>query len=297
MAVGYSVWQYSFMKYKLATAVIILCLSTWFGVNYYKSWHEYDRIVFLDVGQGDAVLIRSRTGETMLIDGGPDDKVVYELGKYLPFWQRQIDYLVLSHPHADHLVGLIEILQRYKVKTALFNKVGYRSPFNEAWLEISQQFTTHESIQAGDLIDLGDSIQGEVLWPTADFINKGSVNVNELSNVLRFEIDGVSFLTAGDAEGTVEEWLLELDTYLDSDIFKVTHHGSIDSNRMDFLEEVIPELAIISVGLNNKFGHPSRTILKRLKSIGAEVYRTDRQGRVQIKIKDGHWLVNEFIEK
>jgi len=252
-------------------------------------------VSFLDVGQGDAILIQTPNGQDILIDGGPDlQKINLELSKKLPFWDRTIDLVVCTQPQADHVTGLVEVLQRYKVKQVLEPGVSYNSSIYREWLRLIEDKEIEYTIaQAGQEIDLGSGIKIEVLNPPEGLLEGTSHDVDNNGVVLRLSWGQVSFLFTADIREEAEFELIGQRANLESIVLKVAHHGSETSTTSQFLAAVDPEMAVISVGTDNPFGHPGPEVVERLiDRLGEDnVYRTDEDGTVEF-ITDGErlWL-------
>lgn len=250
-------------------------------------------VSFLDVGQGDAILIQTPNHQNILIDGGPDpQKINLELSKKLPFWDRTIDLMISTQPQADHITGLVEILQRYKVKQVLEPAVSYNSSIYQEWLKlVEDKQIKHNTARAGQEIDLGWGIKIEVLNPPTKLLQGTSHDVDNNGMVLRLSWDKVSFLLTADIREEAEFELIRQRANLRSTVLKVAHHGSKTSTSSQFLAVVDPEVAVISVGANNPFGHPSPEVVERLiDRLGEEkVYRTDANGTIEF-ITDGERL-------
>jgi competence protein ComEC len=256
-------------------------------------------ISFLDVGQGDAILIQTPNGQDILIDGGPDpQKINLELSKKLPFWDRTIDLVVCTQPHADHVTGLVEVLQRYKVKRVLDPEVSYNSSIYQEWCNLVEDKEIEYNIAwAGQEIDLGSGIEMEVLNPPEGLWEGTSDDVDNNGVVLRLTWGKVSFLFTADIREEAEFELIGQRANLKSTVLKVAHHGSETSTASQFLAAVDPEVAVISVGADNPFGHPSPEVVERLiDGVGEyNVYRTDEDGTVEF-ITDGDRLWLRFTE-
>jgi len=252
-------------------------------------------VSFLDVGQGDAILIQTPDGQDILIDGGPNpQKINLELGERLPFWDRTIDLVVCTQPHADHVTGLVEVLQRYKVKQVLEPGVSYNSSIYQEWLRlVEDKGIEHNIAQAGQEIDLGNGITIEILNPLAEFFQGTSCDIDNNGVVLKLAWNKVSFLFTADIREEAEFELIGQRANLKSTVLKVAHHGSETSTTSQFLAAVDPEVAVISAGADNPFGHPSPEVVERLiDRLGEDnVYRTDEDGTVEF-ITDGErlWL-------
>lgn len=242
------------------------------------------KIIFLDVGQGDATLIQTSNQQNILIDGGPDKGIIYKLDQYLPFYQRRIDLMILTHPDPDHLNGLIEVLNRYQVKSFLFNGVFDESIDYQNFLrKIDEKGIKKEIAWQKGRINFQDGYL-EFLFPLENLTGKSFKNDNEASIVLKLIVGQIKILLTGDATKAVEKQLIKENIDLSADILKVAHHGSRDSTGLEFLEKVQPKYAVISVGKNNKFGHPTLRVLKNLKKIGAKILRTDELGDIIFEI-------------
>lgn len=260
----------------VAAPLLLVAVVVWAGV-----WALPDkdfRVAFLDVGQGDAIFIKTPDGKQVLIDGGPDPgRLCVELGKQMPFWDRSLDVLVLTHPESDHLTGLVEVLSRYKVGCVLDSGREASSTAYAEWLLLLEEKDVRRvACGAGTTITLGEGIVMEVLHPTQPVSDKTSLN--DSSVVIRLSRGDVSFLLAGDIGAEVETSLLFRTGRLGSTVLKVAHHGSASSSCSRFIEGVAPEVAVISVGEGNSFGHPADEALQRLGSI--PVYRTDKHGTI-----------------
>jgi competence protein ComEC len=250
-------------------------------------------VSFLDVGQGDAILIQTPDGQHILIDGGPDfQKINLELSEKLPFWDRTIDLVVCTQPQADHVTGLVEVLQRHKVGQVLEPHVSYNSSIYQEWLNIVEDKGIEYNVaRIGQEIDLRNGIQLEVLNPPKNLFEETSHDVDNNGVVLRLTWDKVSFLFTADIREEAEFELIGQRVNLRSTVLKVAHHGSDTSTASQFLSAVAPEVAVICVGAGNPFGHPSSEVMERLIArLGADnVYRTDEHGTIEF-ITDGELL-------
>jgi len=243
-------------------------------------------VSFLDVGEGDAVLIRTPSRQNILVDGGPSPQAItLALGKKLPFWDRTIDLVVLTHPHSDHIAGLIEVLNRYKVKQVLYPALDDDSPLVNEWLSLIQQKNIKYTIaRAGQRIDLGsEEVVIAVLNPQSPLLSDTQSDTDNNGVVLHITAGEVSFLLAADIMYEAELDLITRRADLTSTVLKVGHHGSDTSTSPQFLAVVDPQLAVISVGADNQFGHPSDEVIERLvQNLGLEnIYRTDEHGTLE----------------
>ena len=250
-------------------------------------------VSFLDVGQGDAILIQTPNHQNILIDGGPSPQTIdLELGEKLPFWDRTIDLMISTHPEADHITGLVEVLQRYKVKQVLEPGVSYNSCVYQEWLKlIEEKEIKQDMAKAEQEIDLGSGIKIEVLNPPEGFFKGTSADVDNNGVVLRLSWGEVSFLFTADIRWEGEFELIKQRASLRSTVLKVAHHGSNTSTTPQFLAVVNPEVAVISVGANNTFGHPNTEVVERLRErLGEDsIYLTLENGTIEF-ITDGEKL-------
>jgi len=242
------------------------------------------RVSFLDVGQGDAILIQ-KGNQQVLVDGGPSPQAIsLELGNQMPFWDRTIDLVVLTHPDSDHLAGLVEVLRRFQVKQVLYPDLESESSLYDEWLKlIEAKNIKHTTAQAGQQIDLGAGEVIKVLHPQIAHLTGTESDTDNNGVVLRLSMDDVSFLLTADIGQEAEFELIADRADLSSTVLKVAHHGSDTSTTPEFLAVVNPRIAVISAGADNKFGHPSSGVLERLKErIDPEnIYRTDEHGTIE----------------
>ncbi len=267
--------------------ISILQFSLWVIIFlvYLLSVKPSDIVVFLNVGQGDAILIQK--GEIqLLVDGGNGKEILYELPKYMPFYDRHIEYLLLTHPHDDHLVGLLHVLESYDIGEILYYPVCYENNNYETLLSNS---TKKRMVSAGDTISL-DSLEIDIIWPREgeltiqNCIKPWNGNINNDSLVLQFEYLNKKFILMGDAEKEVESILISEGVVSGKyDILKAGHHCSKTSNSETFLKVITPGYAICSCGEGNKFGHPSSETLNIFDSLAVQYLVTYEQGNIQIK--------------
>jgi len=247
-------------------------------------------VVFLDVGQGDAIFIQTPSGRQVLVDGGPAEAVLLsQLGHQMSFWDRTLDVVVLTHPDTDHITGLVSVLERYQVDMVVFRELEHESEVYDYWLQLldAERATIHQG-EAGLRLALDEGLEMVVLHPGAELLEEANNN----SVVTRLVYGQVSVLLPGDIEAVVEQRLVAEGATLASTVLKAAHHGSCTSTTPEFLETVGPEVVVISVGADNRFGHPCAGVLERLGDV--PVYRTDEQGVVEV-ISDGTrvWVETE----
>lgn len=248
------------------------------------------RVIFLDIGQGDAALIQTPGGHNILVDGGPDKNIIYKLDKYIPINNRKIDLMVLTHFGLDHLSGLVEVLKRYPVKQVAGNGL---KDFTSAALEwgetVKQKNIPQQTVDAPQQIALDNKeVLMDFFWPVQSRIKGLNGDDNFASVVFKLTYGDNSFLFTGDADKEVERILTESGYDLSAEVLKVGHHGSKYSSGLDFLQSVKPRYGVISVG-ENSFSHPSLRILTNLKQVAAEILRTDELGDI-IFFSDGEKL-------
>jgi competence protein ComEC len=251
-------------------------------------------LTVLDIGQGDAILVEAPDGSTMLIDGGPDPELTLRrMGANLPFFARRIDVLVLSHPHQDHVAGLVDVLDRFRVGAIIHAGIPFENAaYDRLLADAAAAGVPVVLARSGQTLDLGGSTLATVLYPTtADAampLPEGDINNGSV--VLRLEMRGFSALLTGDAEAPVEGALVSRGLLSPVDVLKVGHHGSTSSTTPALLDATGPSVAIISSGEGNEYGHPAPETLSALESRpGTVVFRTDLQGDVEV-VTDGSTL-------
>jgi competence protein ComEC len=246
------------------------------------------RLIVLDIGQGDAILIETPAGHRILVDGGPSGPALMQaLGRVLPHDARRIDLLVLSHGQDDHVTGFVELLERYEVGAAVAGPLEGETAAYGAWrAELERRAVPLQVATSGHWLDLGQGIRLEVLAPN----HGASERVDDLNNnslVARLSYGDVSFLLTGDVEAEGEQALLDSGQALNSTVLKLAHHGSEGSSTPALLDAVRPRLAVVSAGADNSFGHPSPTT--RLRLAGTALLRTDLNGDLRLET-DGRSL-------
>jgi competence protein ComEC len=262
-------------------AVILAALIGWAGGGAYliNQVPKNLEVNFLAVGQGDASLIKTPSRQVILIDGGPDNSVLTGLGKDLPFYRRRIDVVVVSHYHDDHVAGLIEILKRYRVKKVIYPAGSPTSEISELFLSTATHFRIPIIYLSGSAqLDLGENCVMNLLNPAELGVKANDNN----SLVAHLDCRQTKFLFTGDNNSKVEQAIIDSGQDWRADILKASHHGSITANSVKFLAYVQPKLMVISVGLDNRFGHPNPVILERAIELGINVKRTDQDGEARI---------------
>ena len=275
-------------KFSLIHFVVLLCLSV-FAFSTHSTASQKDgllKIHFFDVGQGDSIFIEAPNGNQVLVDGGPDNRVLSELAKAMPFYDRDIDVVVASHPHADHIFGLIEVLDRFEVANIIEAKDRYVSPVFDKWQEkVGKEGARETEALAGKVIDLGNDVYLKILYPFKSYDGTVLKKPHEANVVVMLEYKELEVLLTGDMEMSVERQLLLNGSDISAEILKVGHHGSKTSSGDSFLDSINPEVAVIQVG-KNSYGHPTQEVLSRLENFGIKYYRTDLDGTVKV-VSDG----------
>ncbi|MFH2013328.1 MAG: DNA internalization-related competence protein ComEC/Rec2 [Pseudomonadota bacterium] len=277
--------------------------SYWY---YAKNFNRNLRITFISVGQGDSALIEFPNGKRMLIDGGGGYNDIYDTGRNIvaPFlWKekiKRVDYLLLSHPHPDHLNGLRFIAKNFNVKEIWTNgqSVDIESYFQLMKL-VEHKRIKNIQVNTKTVPKYINGVKVEIFNPPSQLFRGQSRNlqssINNNSIVAKLTFKGVSFLFTGDIENKAERKLVQLASKLESMVIKVPHHGSLMSNTKEFLNEVNPSFAVFSVGYKNRFGFPNKIVLDRYKDLGIKIYRTDLDGAITM-VTDGLILkVGEFL--
>lgn len=278
-----------FKEKKFVSGGIILLLIfnilAWFVV-YDLNKKCFLEVTFFDIGQGDAIFIETRSKHQILIDGGPTSLILEKLGKEMPFWDRTIDLVILTHPESDHLAGLLDVLRSYKVENILWTGIVRDTGAFRKWQELLAKEKAEIFIAKASQKIIAGKTSFEILFPFENLEGKSVKDSNNTSIVLRFDFGEISFLFTGDIGKSVEKEILENGINVDSDVLKVGHHGSKTSTAEEFIKKVLPEIAVISSGKNNSYGHPHPEILDVLEKYGIKILRADELGDIKV-ISDG----------
>ena len=284
---------------KIIKSVIITCLIISIIITMEFYFRDDLIVYFIDVGQGDSTVIRTKENVNILVDGGGLDD--YNIGKnvVIPYLLTKkidtIDYMLVSHFDTDHVKGCIEVLKYLKVKNVIISAQSKESSNLYELLDI----VGHQNInliicKKGDEIQTSKTTKFQILWPQEKQINE---DLNNNSIVAKFIYKNTSILFTGDIESKAEKEIAKDKEILESDILKVAHHGSKTSTNQEILQYIKPHISIIGVGLNNTFGHPSPNTLNNLQSIGSKIYRTDLNGEIIIKVNgNGKIKVQKYID-
>jgi len=265
-----------FILLRLFIAVIILFVIA-YSALFARMETQGLKVWFFDVGQGDAIFIETPNGQQILVDGGPNNSILQKLSSVMWPWDHTIDAIVVTHPDADHITGLVSVLERYQVKTVYETGVRGGTTMIQAFdRAIVEEQSQNNFVREGQSYNW-DGVQVFVRWPTEEAV-KIQKDRNNTSIVLELVYGDTSILLTGDAEETIEE---EVGFSVgDIDVLKVGHHGSKTSTSVQFLKAISPEVAVIPVGADNSYGHPHPIILERLKQVGASILRTDLDGDI-----------------
>jgi len=280
---------------------------------------QFLEVNFFDVGQGDAIFIETPKRQQILIDGGPDSKILEKLGKEMPFYDRSIDLVILTHPERDHLAGLLEVLKKYKIENILWTGIIRDTAEYNEWQNLIKKDYNPPSpakVSEGNLggqatlppfrrapkariyivpfvqkITMGKDISMNFLYPIENLAGKEYENSNDTSIVVKLVFGKNYFLFTGDISKVAEKELI-IRANIDSDVLKVAHHGSKTSSSEDFLKAVSPQIAVISVGKGNSYGHPHQEVLDTLTKYGIRILRTDLDGDIKI-FSDGYKIIKK----
>lgn len=284
----------------LILSVLLIVLG---GILIYQNIKFADKklhVSFCDVGQGDAILMRTPSSLDILIDGGPNDKVLSCLANHMPFWDRTIELMILTHPDADHITGLIDVVKRYSITHFYTSEVATETAVYKGFLKALEDRKIKQNyIWQGDKIILKDGLIIETLWPTREW-NGQATNSFSVANLLTYK--NFKILLPGDLDSEQMEQLDDLAGKVN--VLKVPHHGSRFGLNSSILDILSPEMAVISVG-KNSYGHPTQFVLQLLKDKNIKILRTDlpanalrgqvqagQGGEVEV-VSDGNiWKVN-----
>lgn len=269
-------------KYYFILAILFI-LATYFSYQIYVDSKPL-QVVFLNVGQGDSALIQKGTKQ-ILIDGGPSGKTeLAELGKYLPYFDREIELVIATHPDKDHIAGFVNVARNYKIVKVLATAAEKDTQVFKEWKDIlNYNKVGVQEAWCGTEIGFGD-VKMKILNPLGK-VSAGTGDSNNSSIVLRLDYGENSFLFTGDIESGAEKEILATGENIDVDFLKVAHHGSKYSSTDEFLDTASPEDAIISAGKGNSYGHPHSETLSKLKSRNIRILRTDEMGDIIYQCK------------
>jgi competence protein ComEC len=274
---------------RVKISVLVVAVFFSFLVIYFSfelSPKKFLQISFLDVGQGDSILLQTPLGGKVLIDGGRDKKVLPELGKNLPSISNSIELVIATHDDSDHITGLIDVLKRYKVKVLLYSLPNSSSELSRELLKVAREKNVRVvHVTKPMIIKSEDGVIIKILFPVKnmDQVSNSEVLGNDASIVTQIIFGENKILLTGDLPQTGEKFLInKYGENLKSNILKLGHHGSDSSTNPEFLQIVKPEVAIVSAGKDNTFGHPHRSVMQLMEKFGIKVLRTDELGTIHI---------------
>ncbi len=276
---------------KILGLILLIAVSLLAEAIFSGTWLHPHRLAIwvFDVGQGDAIFIDA-PGKQILIDGGPNSDILEKLASVLPPWDRSLDVVLATHPHADHVLGLDAVLENYQVDQVVDDGLVYNSAAAIGFEDLGGNTAT---VASRNLTwDLGDGGVLRVIWPASPLTGAFTDDANDGSIVALLTYGETTILLTGDAGLAQEELYAAGLPHID--VLKVGHHGSDTSSGPDLLQTITPNFALISVGVDNSYGHPSRIVLDRLAQSGAQVYRTDTDGDLRVLTDGGEPTVTNF---
>jgi competence protein ComEC len=268
--------------------LLLITVSLWSEILSFG----FFRITFFNVGQGDAAFVRTSLGNQIVIDGGPDSAILEKLAREIPFWDRTIDMVILSHPAQDHVAGLVSVLEKYRVKNIIWNGIRKDTEIFKVWIGALEQEKEEGAVvsivRAPGKVPLrskGCPQFLDILYPIDDIAGKVFVDDNDTSVVVRVVSCDHSVLFTGDLSQKGEKQILSNAYDVRSDVLKVGHHGSRTSSSEEFIQGVGPDVAVISSGRANRYGHPHEETLATLEKYGIDIRRTDEEGDISFTFK------------
>ncbi len=249
-------------------------------------------IYFLDIGQGDAIYMRTPAGHDILVDGGPSRIILQKLAEVMPFYDRSIDVVIETHPDADHIGGLPSVLERYRVGLFLEPGIDSKNAIDDELRRLRvEKNIPSELARRGMIINFGDGAHFDVLFPDTDV--SGFKNTNDASIVGQMKYGSTTIMLTGDSTKKIENYLVSIDgSRLESDILKAGHHGSHTSSGENYVKTVAPQYVVISAGKNNRYGHPHADVLGIFERLGIKIARTDREGTIKF-VSDGESITRK----
>lgn len=288
------------MTKKRLLTVSLLLLLLLLGIVFYQYARFFDgklHVVFCDVGQGDAIFIRTPKGLDVLVDGGPGDRVLSCLANHMPFWDRTLTFVFLTHPHLDHFEGLMPVLARYTVLSFNTERLSNKSASFVALRKLLEQKTKTRNLYAGDTFRTKEDLRIHVLWPTKEVLAQSPEGVignsgEFASLILHMSFAEFDLLLTGDSQKEALSQAISRLGNASLEVLHVPHHGSKSGIDRELLAQVSPKLAVISVGKNNRYGHPHEEVIRALADQKIRTLRTDQHGEVEI-VSDGKmWYVD-----
>jgi competence protein ComEC len=291
---------------KLIFSLLFLAnIALWFFVATYPDNNLH--IIACDVGQGDGILIMHKTTQ-IIIDGGPGNRMVKCLDEHIPFWDRTIEMVLLTHPQADHYEGLVEVINRYKVQVFTANSLNASAPTYGLLEDLVGREGAKVVHPSAGMVFGSNLFQVQILHPSSEWFSSNTkvntenenqvlgayttdLDPNEFSVITYLKYQNFDALFTGDTDRAIQDLLLSNSAVTDIEYLKVPHHGSKNGLTRELLEATSPELAVISNGKKNRYGHPHPEILKMLNEKNINTLRTDEIGNVEV-VSDGehYWI-------
>lgn len=283
------------MKKIIGFSLFIVTLLFGLFVWQYQAFYDGKlHLIFCDVGQGDGIFIKTPSNTYIVVDGGPDDSILSCLSSHMPFWERTIDLMILTHPHADHMIGFLPVLERYKVTHFVTENIkNDTTEFKTLFETLQSRKIPVKYVVVGETISMPDNVKLHIVGPSNAFLQKTSPGgfIGESkefgSLITRVEYGLFKALLTGDSQ--IEG--MEEANPGSVNVLQVPHHGSRFGLDESLVKELSPKVAVISVGKKNRFGHPTPQILSILGNNDSKILRTDIDGEVEI-VSDGRtWQV------
>lgn len=272
---------------------IIFIIVTILILSFYYLYEKNDRllnIIFLDVGQGDAILIKSPSGKNILIDGGPDSNLTEKISKYMAYRNNKIDMIIITHPHRDHYYGLISVIKKYKPEKIIYSGIDvHLSDYSYMKNIIDDNNLQLIKPKIGDKYEIDENLYFQITYmpktSTVENLNDASVSIK--LTYVNFDV----IFNGWHASCEIENIILKNNTNLKSEIFKASHHASKYSNCDNLLSAMKPELTIIQSGALNRFGHPHQEAMDRILKSGSQILRNDELGDIIIKSDANNYYI------
>ncbi|MDD4290189.1 MAG: MBL fold metallo-hydrolase [Patescibacteria group bacterium] len=266
------------------TKKIIFTIITIFILGFYYFYEKNDKllnIVFIDVGQGDAILIKSQNGKNILIDGGPDSDLAEKMSKFMAYRNNKIDLIIISHPHRDHYYGLISVIKKYKTQKIIYSGIDVNlQDYNYMKKIIDEYNLVFIKPKLADKYEIDEGLYLSIIYmPKTKTVD----NLNDASVSIKLTYKNFDVIFNGDASCEIENIILRDNSNLKSEIFKASHHASKYSNCDNLLNSIKPRITVIQSGADNKFGHPHQEAMDRIIKSGSKILRNDELGDIIIK--------------
>jgi len=271
---------------KVVLMFIVLIFEIGSLVNIYLQYPTYPlSVIFFNVGQGDSVLIETSNKIKILIDTGPDERIVEKMASSTRIINNKIDYVILTHPDMDHIGGMVGLLKNFEIENIIFN---FDFSIDSKYIDELGQSIQNESanlIKGFDSSDMYiDDCYFDFIWPKNVQDTQPSLSENDSSISIKMSYKGFDLFLGGDISTNIED-IIGGDIN-EVEVMKISHHGSNTSNGIEFLELLSPEYAVISVGKNNQYNHPAKNVINNLETEKIKYFRTDIEGDIECKVKD-----------